>query len=173
MRNRDDAAAKAGKLVAQMTIEERASQLRYDAPAIPRLGIPAYNWWNEVLHGVARAGTATVFPQAIGLAAMFDEDAQEEVAAVIAREARAKYNGQSRHNDRDIYKGLTVWSPNINTLRSPPAANILRYTPDRKLFVMSSTLLPVRRTWLKRILQPLKRLSGRRKSNQSWAHTTG
>ena len=64
MRNRDDAAAKAGKLVAQMTIEERASQLRYDAPAIPRLGIPAYNWWNEVLHGVARAGTATVFPQA-------------------------------------------------------------------------------------------------------------
>ena len=119
MRNRDDAAAKARELVARMTIEERASQLRYDAPAIPRLGIPAYNWWNEVLHGVARAGTATVFPQAIGLAAMFDEDAQEEVAAVIAREARAKYNGQSRHNDRDIYKGLTVWSPNINIFRDP------------------------------------------------------
>ena len=76
MRNREEAAAKARELVAKMTIEEKASQLKYDAPAIPRLGIPAYNWWNEVLHGVARAGTATVFPQAIGLAAIFDEDFQ-------------------------------------------------------------------------------------------------
>ena len=119
MRNRAEAAAKAKELVAQMTVEEKASQLKYDAPAIPRLGIPAYNWWNEVLHGVARAGTATVFPQAIGLAAMFDEDMQEEIAAAIAVEARAKYNGQSRHGDRDIYKGLTVWSPNINIFRDP------------------------------------------------------
>ena len=119
MRNREAAAAKAHELVSQMTIEEKASQLKYDAPAIPRLGIPAYNWWNEVLHGVARAGTATVFPQAIGLAAMFDEDMQEEIACVIAREARAKYNGQSSHGDRDIYKGLTVWSPNINIFRDP------------------------------------------------------
>ena len=119
MRNREEAAAKARELVGQMTIEEKASQLKYDAPAIPRLGIPAYNWWNEVLHGVARAGTATVFPQAIGLAAMFDEDMQEEIASVIAREARAKYNGQSSHGDRDIYKGLTVWSPNINIFRDP------------------------------------------------------
>ncbi len=119
MRNRDEAARKAKELVARMTLEEKASQLKYDAPAIPRLGVPAYNWWNEVLHGVARAGTATVFPQAIGLAAVFDEDLQEEIAETIAREARAKYNGQSRHGDRDIYKGLTVWSPNINIFRDP------------------------------------------------------
>ena len=119
MRNREDARRKAEELVAGMTVEERASQLKYDAPAIPRLGIPAYNWWNEVLHGVARAGTATVFPQAIGLAAMFDEDMQEEIASVISEEARAKYNGQSSHGDRDIYKGLTVWSPNINIFRDP------------------------------------------------------
>lgn len=119
MRNREEAIEKAKELVSRMTLEEKASQLKYDAPAIDRLGIPAYNWWNEVLHGVARAGTATVFPQAIGLAAMFDEDMQEEIAAVIAQEARAKYNGQSRHGDRDIYKGLTVWSPNINIFRDP------------------------------------------------------
>ena len=119
MRNREEARAKARELVSKMTLEEKASQLKYDAPAIERLGIPAYNWWNEVLHGVARAGTATVFPQAIGLAAMFDEDEQEEIAAVISQEARAKYNGQSRHGDRDIYKGLTVWSPNINIFRDP------------------------------------------------------
>ena len=119
MRNRNEAITKAKELVSKMTLEEKASQLKYDAPAIPRLGVPAYNWWNEVLHGVARAGTATVFPQAIGLAAMFDEDMQEEIATTIAREARAKYNGQSRHGDRDIYKGLTVWSPNINIFRDP------------------------------------------------------
>ena len=119
MRNRTEAVQKATELVGKMTLEEKAFQLKYDAPAIPRLGIPAYNWWNEVLHGVARAGTATVFPQAIGLAAMFDEDMQEEIASCIAREARAKYNGQSSHGDRDIYKGLTVWSPNINIFRDP------------------------------------------------------
>ena len=119
MRNRAEARAKAKELVGKMTLEEKASQLKYDAPAIERLGIPAYNWWNEVLHGVARAGTATVFPQAIGLAAMFDEDMQEKIASVISTEARAKYNGQSSHGDRDIYKGLTVWSPNINIFRDP------------------------------------------------------
>ncbi len=119
MRNREEARRKAEELVSRMTLEEKASQLKYDAPAIPRLGIPAYNWWNEALHGVARAGTATVFPQAIGLAAMFDEEAQEEIGSVIAEEARAKYNGQSAHGDRDIYKGLTVWSPNINIFRDP------------------------------------------------------
>ena len=119
MRNREEARKQAEILVSQMTLEEKASQLKYDAPAIPRLGIPAYNWWNEVLHGVARAGTATVFPQAIGLAAMFDEDMQQEIAETIAEEARAKYNGQSAHGDRDIYKGLTVWSPNINIFRDP------------------------------------------------------
>ena len=119
MRNRDEAVRRAKELVSQMTLEEKASQLKYDAPAIPRLNIPAYNWWNEVLHGVARAGTATVFPQAIGLAAMFDEDFQQTIGETIAIEARAKYNGQSRHGDRDIYKGLTVWSPNINIFRDP------------------------------------------------------
>ena len=119
MRDRTEASRKARELVSRMTLEEKASQLKYDAPAIERLGIPAYNWWNEALHGVARAGTATVFPQAIGLAAMFDEDLQEKIASVISDEARAKYNGQSSHGDRDIYKGLTVWSPNINIFRDP------------------------------------------------------
>ncbi len=109
----------AQNIVSQMTLEEKASQLRYDAPAIPRLGIPAYNWWNEALHGVARAGTATVFPQAIGLAAMFDTEGLGEIANIIATEGRAKYNAQSAHGDRDIYKGLTFWSPNINIFRDP------------------------------------------------------
>lgn len=116
---REEARALATKLVAEMTLDEKASQLKYNAPAIPRLGIPAYNWWNEALHGVARAGTATVFPQAIGLAAAFDEDLQEKIADTISTEARAKFNMQSRHGDRDIYKGLTMWSPNINIFRDP------------------------------------------------------
>ena len=119
MRDRTEAKARAKELVSRMTLEEKASQMRFNAPAIERLGIPAYNWWNEVLHGVARAGTATVFPQAIALAAMFDEDMQEKIADVISDETRAKYNGQSSHGDRDIYKGLTVWSPNINIFRDP------------------------------------------------------
>ncbi len=109
----------ASNIVSQMTLEEKASQLRYDAPAIPRLGLPAYNWWNEALHGVARAGTATVFPQAIGLAAMFDTEGLKEIADIIATEGRGKYNAQSAHGDRDIYKGLTFWSPNINIFRDP------------------------------------------------------
>ncbi|GHU83191.1 glycosyl hydrolase [Clostridia bacterium] len=117
--DRSQARSRAQALVAQMTLEEKASQLRYDAPAIERLGIPAYNWWSEALHGVARAGTATVFPQAIGLAAMFDGDAQEKIADIIATEGRAKYNALSRHGDRDIYKGLTFWSPNVNIFRDP------------------------------------------------------
>ena len=117
--DRKEARALAEKLVAQMTLEEKASQLRFNAPAIPRLGIPAYNWWNEALHGVARAGTATVFPQAIALAAIFDEDFHREVAETISTEARAKYNAQAAHGDRDIYKGLTLWSPNINIFRDP------------------------------------------------------
>ncbi len=117
--DRNEARAKAHELVAKMTLEEKASQLRYDAPAIDRLGIPAYNWWNEALHGVARAGTATVFPQAIGLAAIFDEDIIGDIADIISTEARAKYNSQSAHGDRDIYKGLTFWSPNINIFRDP------------------------------------------------------
>ncbi len=114
-----EAMRRAKKLVAQMTVEEKASQLRYDAPAIERLGIPAYNWWNEALHGVARAGTATVFPQAIALAAMFDADLVRGIADVISTEGRAKYNAASAAGDRDIYKGLTFWSPNINIFRDP------------------------------------------------------
>ena len=110
---------KAKALVAQMTVEEKMSQLRYDAPAIPRLGIPAYNWWNEALHGVARAGTATSFPQAIGMAAMFDDVLLERLGDVAATEGRAKYNALSAEEDRDIYKGLTFWSPNINIFRDP------------------------------------------------------
>lgn len=117
--DRNEARRQAEALVNQMTLPEKASQLRYDAPAIPRLNIPAYNWWGEALHGVARAGTATVFPQAIGLAATFDGDLVERVAEVIATEARAKYNAQSAHEDRDIYKGLTFWSPNVNVFRDP------------------------------------------------------
>lgn len=117
--DRKEARTRAKKLVSQMTLEEKASQLRYDAPAIEHLGVPAYNWWSEALHGVARAGTATVFPQAIGLAAIFDPEFHEKIADVVATEARAKYNAFSRLGDRDIYKGLTVWSPNINIFRDP------------------------------------------------------
>ncbi len=110
---------KAKNLVAKMTPEEKCSQLKYDSPAISRLGIPAYNWWNEGLHGVARAGTATMFPQAIGLAATFDDALMEKVGEVISIEARAKYNYASAQGDRDIYKGLTLWSPNVNIFRDP------------------------------------------------------
>ena len=107
MRNREWAKEKAHELVSQMTLEEKASQLRYDAPAIPRLGVPTYNWWNEALHGVARAGVATSFPQAIAMAAAFDDELLKTVGDAVAAEGRAKYNEYSRHDDRDIYKGLT------------------------------------------------------------------
>ena len=117
--DRETARKMARDLVAQMTLDEKAAQLRYQAPAIPRLGIPAYNWWNEALHGVARAGTATVFPQAIGIAATFDETLAETIADTVSTEARAKYNMQSAHEDRDIYKGLTMWTPNVNIFRDP------------------------------------------------------
>lgn len=119
MRDRIKAQKRAKELVAQMTLEERASQLRYDSPAIPRLNVPAYNWWNEALHGVARAGVATSFPQAIGMAAAFDRELMEEAGKVIAEEGRAKYNAFSTKGDRDIYKGLTFWSPNVNIFRDP------------------------------------------------------
>ena len=110
---------RAEDLADQMTFEEQVPQLSYGAPAIDRLGVPAYNWWNEGLHGVARAGTATMFPQAIGLAAMFDDKLLGKVAKIIATEARAKYNASAKKGDRDIYKGLTLWSPNINIFRDP------------------------------------------------------
>lgn len=110
---------RAEDLADKMTFEEQVPQLSYGAPAVERLGVPAYNWWNEGLHGVARSGTATMFPQAIGLAAMFDDKLLGKVAKIIATEARAKYNASSKKGDRDIYKGLTLWSPNINIFRDP------------------------------------------------------
>lgn len=119
MRDRKWAEEKAEELVSRMTVEEKASQLRYDAPAIPRLGVPEYNWWNESIHGVARAGTATVFPQTIAFGAIFDEGFIERIADTVSTEGRAKYNEARRHGDRDIYKGLTFWAPNINIFRDP------------------------------------------------------
>jgi beta-glucosidase len=107
-------------LLSRMTLEEKVSQLGHTASAISRLGIPEYNWWNEGLHGVARAGEATVFPQAIGMAATFDEPLMHQIADVISTEFRAKYY-QTVHSDgsSDWYRGLTVWSPNINIFRDP------------------------------------------------------
>ena len=107
-------------LIKRMTLEEKVSQLTNDAAAVPRLGIPSYNWWNEGLHGVARAGVATVFPQAIGMAATFDEPLMHQIGEAIGTEFRAKYN-ETVHKDgsSDWYKGLTVWSPNINIFRDP------------------------------------------------------
>jgi beta-glucosidase len=110
---------RAEALTDEMTTEEQASQLRYDAPAVPRLGIPAYNWWNEGIHGFARSGVATMFPQAIGLAAMFDDELTQKTAEVTSEEVRAKYNVYTKEEDRDIYKGLTLWAPNINIFRDP------------------------------------------------------
>lgn len=110
---------RAEALTDELTVKEMAEQLRYDAPAVERLGIPAYNWWNEGLHGVARAGTATMLPQAIGLAATFDTVLMRRAGELISTEARAKYNASRRMGDGDIYKGLTLWSPNINIFRDP------------------------------------------------------
>ncbi|MGE5785777.1 MAG: glycoside hydrolase family 3 protein, partial [Myxococcales bacterium] len=106
-------------LVSKLDVVEKASQMLHGAPAIPRLKIPAYNWWNEALHGVARAGVATVFPQAIGLAAMWNAKRMHEIAVVISDEARAKHHEFLRQDDHDIYAGLTFWSPNINIFRDP------------------------------------------------------
>ncbi|WP_077623229.1 glycoside hydrolase family 3 C-terminal domain-containing protein [Sediminibacillus massiliensis] len=110
---------RARDLVSRMTVKEKASQLIHKACAVPRLGIPTYNWWNESLHGVARAGVSTMFPQAIGMAATFDEELIHQVADIISTEGRAKYHEFARKNDRGIYKGLTFWAPNINIFRDP------------------------------------------------------
>ncbi|MGE5601552.1 MAG: glycoside hydrolase family 3 protein, partial [Nitrososphaerales archaeon] len=121
-RPRDEAApvaTRAAHLVSQMTLEEKVSQMVHDAVAIERLGIPEYSWWNECLHGVARAGLATVFPQAIGLAATFDVDLMRRVAIAISDEARAKHHDFVRRGLRVMYGGLTFWSPNVNIFRDP------------------------------------------------------
>ncbi|MGB6430568.1 MAG: glycoside hydrolase family 3 C-terminal domain-containing protein, partial [Candidatus Acidiferrales bacterium] len=110
---------RAADLVSQMTLDEKVLQMQDSAPAIPRLNIPAYGWWNEALHGVARAGIATVFPQAIGLAATWDTDLMHRVADTISTEARAKFNEAQRNGDTSRYHGLTFWSPNINIFRDP------------------------------------------------------
>lgn len=114
-----DREARIKDLISQMTLEEKVSQLSHKSAAIPRLGIPEYNWWNECLHGVARAGIATVFPQAIALAATFDEDFVHEVAVAISDEARAKHNEAIKQGNRGQYWGLTFWTPNINIFRDP------------------------------------------------------
>ncbi len=110
---------RAKEIVSQMTLEEKVLQMEHTAPGIARLGIKGYNWWNEALHGIARAGVATVFPQAIAMAATFDTDLIFRIGDAISTEGRAKYNEFQRQNDYGIYKGLTFWSPNINLFRDP------------------------------------------------------
>ncbi len=110
---------RAADLASRMTLEEKVLQMQNSAPAIPRLGVPAYDWWNEALHGVARAGLATVFPQAIGLAATWDTTLESRIAEAISTEARAKYNDAIKHDNHGRYYGLTFWSPNINIFRDP------------------------------------------------------
>jgi beta-glucosidase len=110
---------RAADLVSHMTLAEKVSQMQNDAPAIPRLGVPAYDWWSEGLHGVARAGQATVFPQAIGLSATFDTPLMNQTATAISDEARAKHNAFEQQGMRGRYEGLTFWSPNINIFRDP------------------------------------------------------
>jgi len=106
-------------LVSRMTTSEKIAQMYNDAPAIERLGVPAYDYWNEALHGVARAGKATVFPQAIGMAAMWDEDLMLDVATAISDEGRAKHHFFVENDVHYRYTGLTFWSPNINIFRDP------------------------------------------------------
>lgn len=106
-------------LISQMTLEEKVAQLMFESPAIPRLGIPHYSWWNECLHGIARNGKATVFPQAIGMAASFDVDLMNRIGKVISEEGRAKYNANKKTGYMDRYAGLTYWSPNVNLFRDP------------------------------------------------------
>jgi beta-glucosidase len=110
---------RAHDLVAQMTLPEKAGQSLNTAPAIPRLGVPAYDYWSEGLHGIARSGYSTLFPQAIGMAATWDAPLLGRIGTVVSTEARAKYNEAVRHNIHSIYFGLTIWSPNINIFRDP------------------------------------------------------
>ena len=116
---KNEAKIKAKELVSKMTVEEKMTQLLYTSPAIERLGIKAYNWWNEGAHGVARSGTATVFPHTIAMAATFDSELINEIADVISTEGRIKYNKHVEYGDHDIFKGITYWAPNINIFRDP------------------------------------------------------
>lgn len=119
MMNKEKAKSLAAQLVGKMTVQEKASQLLYNSPAIKRLGIREYNWWNEASHGVARAGTATVFPHAIALAATFHPELLKTIGDAVSTEARAKYNRNLSYGDTDIYKGITFWTPNMNIFRDP------------------------------------------------------
>src|SRR6202044_2047176 len=110
---------RAADLVSRMTLEEKVSQMLNTSAAVPRLNVPAYDWWNEGLHGVARSGYATMFPQAIGMAATWDTNLIGQIGTTISTEARAKYNEAVRHNIHSIYYGLSIWSPNINIFRDP------------------------------------------------------
>ncbi len=110
---------RAKELVAKMTLAEKMAQMQYESPVIERLGVPAYNWWNEALHGAARSGTATVFPQSIAMAASFDDELLETVGGAISDEVRAKYNEYRKFGDTMCYQGLTCWAPNINIFRDP------------------------------------------------------
>jgi beta-glucosidase len=118
-------------LVGRMTAEEKIGQMMNNAPAIDRLGIPAYEWWNECLHGVGRAGLATVFPQAIGLGATWDEDLIFRVSTAISDEARAKHHEFVRNDSRKRYQGLTFWTPNINIFRDSRWCSVYKRTAGR------------------------------------------
>jgi len=135
---------KAKEIVGKMTLQEKAEQLTYKSAPVKRLGIPRYNWWNEGLHGVARAGTATVFPQAIGLAAMFDDELLHDIAEVISTEGRAKYNESSKKEDRDIYKGITYWSPNVNACIQRRISYRRRYNNSSRKIRCCNSLLRFR-----------------------------
>ena len=185
---------RAKELIGQMTLEEKVYQTLYNAPAIERLGIASYNWWNEALHGVARAGTATVFPQAIGLAATFDEDFMEQIGDAVSTEARAKFNMQQEFGDHDIYKGLTFWAPNVNIFRDPRwgrghetfgedpyltsrlgrqhVQSILLFTADQRVCVIILMQRCLRKISMRHIFQPSKHVYKRVKSRLSWALIT-
>ncbi len=109
----------AQKACSQLSAEEMVGQLMMDSPAVPKLGLEKYHWWNEALHGVARAGLATVFPQSMAMAATFDTELEQRMADAISTEARAKYNLFQKNKERGIYTGLTFWSPNVNMFRDP------------------------------------------------------
>ena len=136
--NRQEAVRRATELVEQMSVEELASQLRFDADEIPHLDIPEYNWWNEGLHGVARAGTATVFPQAIGLGATFDEELLERVGVAVSTEARAKYNENEKHeSDTDCNTGCCIYQRSAGRGRIPAHGSVCQafcstFRPGRK-----------------------------------------
>lgn len=166
----------AKQLVSQMTLEEKMSQMVYQSPAIERLGIPAYNWWNEALHGVARAGVATVFPQAIGLAATFDKELLQKIGDVVSTEGRAKFNEFSRKGDRGIYKGLTFWAPNVNitriTRRQRRVPNISPSTAAQRRSAMSLTQESANMICMTPICMPSNAVLRMQKSRQSWARIT-